>query len=85
MNFGTTDKKLGKATTIWYPATGHRDYSTGEITGVGSGGYYQSCTGTSGYGSYVLGIDPLSGNSYRIQPADSYFHANSYAVRCLKQ
>ena len=77
MNFGKTDKTLGSADPIWYPATGYSYdgvlYNTGKI------GRYWSCTPD---GTYAHDLQ-LSDWGF-VSPASYNSRAVGQAVRCLK-
>lgn len=80
MDFGKTDKKLGSASTIWYPAAGYLNYTGGSLCNVGSYGHYWSCTPNSYYAYYldfynVSYVSPTRGDS----------RAYGLSVRCVKE
>ncbi len=80
MNFGKTDKKLGSASIIWYPASGCLMRSGGSLEEVGNFGYYWSCTpnGNNAYSWY------FSSYGY-VYPSSSNNRAYGLSVRCLKE
>ena len=82
MNFGQTDKTLGTASDIWYPASGYRG-KDGSLDNVGVDGNYWSCTpdGTSQQ-AYMLHFEYGSG---KVVPDDYYTRTMCLSVRCLKQ
>ena len=77
MNFSG---KFGSASTIWYPASGYRNYGVGSLSDVGSFGYcwsaspgdYNACYLSFNYFGYV---------------SPSYGHPRAYgnSVRCLQE
>jgi hypothetical protein len=77
MNFSG---KLGSESTIWYPASGYIDASTGYLISVGSSGGYWSA---SPYWCFAY----YQGISYNgvVCPASSGCRADAYSVRCIKE
>ena len=78
MNFAG---KFGSASTIWYPASGHRYiYGDGSLYGVGgnSGCWSASPNGDSAYG---LSFDADVG----VGPSASNWRAHGRSVRCLQE
>ena len=82
MNFSG---KFGSASTIWYPASGCRNFLDGGLINVGGYGSYWPASPTSdyGYGAYFLSLNydgnvKLSGDDYVI------FLASGLSVRCLQ-
>ena len=72
---------FGSSSTIWYPASGYRNYSDGSLLGVGSYGRYWSVTPSS-YGAYSLHFSYNYGNVY---PSNFYSRAYGQSVRCFKE
>ena len=74
--------KFGSDQTIWYPASGYRDYD-GSLDDVGIGGNYWSASPSSYYSylAYYLGfyLDGSVGPSYT-DP-----RAYGQSVRCLQE
>ena len=87
--YGTYDKtnegmnfsgKFGSASTIWYPASGSRNYDVGALSLVGYYGYYWSVT-LFGYNAYSLYFD----NNGYVYPTYYYNRALGFSVRCFKE
>lgn len=89
-------RKLGSASSIWYPAAGHiapEDYGNswvaGELTNVELGGQWWSASHypyESGNANYVFAsIFQISKYGDSIDLADEYSHANGLSVRCIKE
>ena len=82
MDFSSTDKILGNAGPIWYPASGYLRYNDGVLFNSGRYGYYWSLTPSSSYRADYLDFS-YNGNVY---PSSSRSGRSSgYAVRCLKE
>lgn len=82
MDFAKTDKKLGKSSSIWYPAAGSRDYGTGELIYVGGFGCYWTAHGISGYSkSSLLSIK----NDGYVYPRDEAPRSWGASVRCVAE
>jgi len=79
MNFGKTDKTLGTG-NIWYPAAGYRNGGDGALGGVGSYGYYWSCT-PDDYFAYCLYFS-IGGS---VSPSNGTYRADGFSVRCLSE
>ena len=77
MNFSG---KYGSASSIWYPASGYRNFGYGGLSYVGSYGYYWSASHDGGYAYYLL-----FNNSGYVGPSDYYSRAYGYSVRCLQE
>lgn len=79
MNFSG---KFGSASSIWYPASGYRDYE-GSLDFVGGGGYCWSAF------PYSTNMSEAYGLYFRyygyVFPSDDYYRANGYSVRCLQE
>ena len=77
MNFSG---KFGSASTIWYPASGYRAYSTGSLNSVGYYGYYWSASPNSknAFGLYFS-------NGGGVGPSSGYYRALGHSVRCLQE
>lgn len=89
-------RKLGSASSIWYPAAGHiapEDYGNswvaGELTNVELGGQWWSASHDpyeSGNVNYVFAaIFQISQYGDPIDRADKYSHAHGLSVRCIKE
>ena len=76
MNFSG---KFGSDQTIWYPASGFRDYGDGGLDSIGSLGNYWSAS-PSGSRAYYLYFD----NDGRVYPLGSRNRAFGRSVRCLQ-
>ena len=72
--------KLGSASTIWYPASGCRNFGDGSLYNVGNGGGYWSAS-PNGNHAYYLYFDY---NGY-VNPLFSYYRAYGLSVRCLQE
>ena len=72
--------RFGSASTIWYPASGSREYDDGGLNYVGSGGYCWSAS-------------PYSHNAYYLKfyydgyvyPSSYSYRADGQSVRCLQE
>ena len=67
-------------TEAWYPATGTRN-KYGDLTGVGSNGYYWYSSHDRGNSSYAESLTFSKSNLY----SASGFRADSRSVRCVKE
>uniref|UniRef100_UPI004048E1FA hypothetical protein n=3 Tax=Flavobacterium sp. TaxID=239 RepID=UPI004048E1FA len=65
------------ASPLKLPVAGYRNYSNGTLTSVGSYGYYWSSTV---FGTYASFLYFFSSDAYMF----SYYRANGFSVRCLK-
>lgn len=72
--------KFGSDQTIWYPASGSRDFNVGSLYNVGYGGLYWSAS-PSGYFAYCLGFNS-NGN---VGPSNHDGRAFGHSVRCLQE
>ena len=78
MNFSG---KFGSASTIWYPASGYRNYGGGSLYDVGDFGYYWAAS-LYDFGAEGLYFD-INGN---VLPSDAYVsRALGFSVRCLQE
>ena len=77
MNFSG---KFGSDQTIWYPASGYRDYYDGGLNGVGNDGDCWSAFPNS-YDAYYLYFD----NDSSVGPSNYNDRAYGQAVRCVKE
>ena len=77
MNFSG---KFGRASTIWYHASGCRYLNDGGLYNVGSSGRYWSAS-PSNYGAYYLDFDHFG----IVYPSYSYRRADGQSVRCLQE
>ena len=77
MNFSG---KFGSASTIWYPASGYRDYYVGGLYYVGSHGYCWSAS-PDGYDAYCLDFS-RNGDVF---PSNYNGRAGGRSVRCLQE
>ena len=77
MNFSG---KFGSASTIWYPASGSRDYSDGSLYDVGRAGIYWSAS-LYYYNAYSLGFN----NGGYVDPSNYNGRAYGFSVRCLQE
>ena len=81
MDFSSTDKILGNAGPIWYPASGYLNSNDGVLNNSGSRGYYWSLSPYSNYNAYFLYFNSI-GN---VSPSYCYDRSSGYAVRCLQE
>lgn len=72
--------KLGSASTIWYPASGCRDYNVGTLSSVGHRGHYWSAS-PNGYLAYSLDF-VFYGFVY---PSAYCCRALGNSVRCVRE
>ena len=72
--------KLGSASTIWYPASGSRNYNDGALNLVGYDGYYWSASPYNNDAYYLYFI--LNGDVYL---SSSSLRARGHSVRCLQE
>ena len=77
MNFSG---KFGSASTIWYPASGYRNYNDGSLFDVGYYGRYWSAS-PGNYYAYYLYFNDLG----RVDPSYNYTRAYGQSVRCLQE
>jgi uncharacterized protein (TIGR02145 family) len=78
-NGGYAVQPDGTTTTLFLPAAGYRDSSTGTLGNVGLGGLYWSST-TAGAGAYTLVI-----YSSRVYPSYIYNRGYGFSVRCVSE
>ena len=89
LSYDSTNKGInvtrifGEATSIWYPASGDRYNSSGELGKVGDHCYYWSCspvenTNANAYNLYIS----YSGSG---NPSSPMGRAYGYPARCLKE
>lgn len=64
----------------WFPAAGYRYSGDGGMNYVGSYGYYWSASPYSEYYGFILGF--YSGYVF---PANYYYRANGFSVRCVQE
>ena len=72
--------KFGSDQTIWYPASGYRDYYDGGLSYVGLGGYYWSAS-PSNRGACSLGFS----SNGTVYPSNSSNRAYGHSVRCSRE
>ena len=77
MNFS---RRFGSASTIWYPASGYRDFYDGSLDYVGISGDYWSAS-PSDYYAYSLYFND-SGN---VVPSINRSRVDGQSVRCLQE
>ena len=77
MNFSG---KFGSDQTIWYPASGNRDYGEGSLYYVGNYGRYWSASPNNNVAYYLF----IRYTGYVI-PSSSFYLAYGYSVRCLQE
>ena len=77
MNFS---RKFGADQTIWYPASGYRNYDDGSLDDIGRNGSYWSASPSSysAYGLYFF----YDGYVF---PSGSNFRAYGQSVRCIQE
>jgi uncharacterized protein (TIGR02145 family) len=76
---GYAVKPDGVTTTLFFPAAGYRNYSTGALGNVGLYGHYWSST-PGATGAFNLTI-----NSGRVYPAFIYSRGYGFSVRCVSE
>ena len=76
MNFSG---KFGSASTIWYPASGYRNYITGSPDNVGYYGSHWSASPCS-YFAYYLSFDFYGA----VNPVGFHYRAYDLSVRCVQ-
>ena len=79
MNFSG---KFGSDQTIWYPASGYRDYSDGSLSNVGDNGYYWSASPNDSKAYDLVLYCSGPGN---VLPSTQSFRAHGQSVRCLQE
>lgn len=80
MDFAKTDKKLGKAGSIWYPAAGGREFRTGKLVYIGTLGSCWTAYAVNRKAA-ILSID----NYGRVYPRDDAPRAWGASVRCVAE
>ena len=75
--------KFGSASTIWYPASGFRNYYDGSLCSVGSYGIYGYYWSASPNYGYAYGLY-FNGNG-NVDPSYSSLRAYGRSVRCLQE
>ncbi|MDR1883158.1 MAG: hypothetical protein LBR26_10330, partial [Prevotella sp.] len=88
---GTSDKTDGTfvvangytlaygGSTVFFPASGYRDYSSGALSNLGVLGFAWSSSADAAYGRY------LGFNGATVYPADSNSRAYGFPARCVKK
>ena len=81
MNFSD---KFGSDQTIWYPASGYRNYGDGSLNYVGNDGFYWSASpyDECAYNLYFNGNGYVNGH---VNPLNFYYRASGRSVRCVKE
>ena len=77
MNFSG---KFGLDQTIWYPASGFRDYSDGSLSNVGYDGGYWSAS-PNNYNACLLYFNHFG----YVDPSNGLNRAYGFSVRCLQE
>ena len=77
MNFS---RNIGDASTIWYPASGYRNFYGGALGTVGGNGHCWSVTPNSNYA-----YSPSFYHDGDVYPTNSNFRASGFSVRCLQE
>ena len=77
MNFSG---KFGVDQTIWYPASGFRDYSDGSLSNVGYDGGYWSAS-PNNYNACLLYFNHFG----YVDPSNGLNRAYGFSVRCLQE
>lgn len=72
--------KFGLSSSIWYPASGYRYFTSGNLIDVGAKGHWWSVSTDGQYAIYLYLLD--SGCVYSLLHID---RANGVSVRCLKE
>ena len=84
MNFGATDRTLGSASSIWYPAAGYIGYNNGSLNSAGlAGKYYSSSAGNTSGSSYASCL--VFQDSGLINPNVHDLCSYGASVRCLRE
>ena len=79
MNFSG---KFGSDQTIWYPASGNRNYRAGSLRNVGDrGSNWSASPENDSYFAYGLYFK----SNGRVNPSPSFTHADGRSVRCLQE
>ena len=73
--------KFGSASTIWYPASGHRYGFDGSLRNVGNHGYCWSAL----HGDNFQAFDMYFNSNGRVLPSGLNYRANGQSVRCLQE
>lgn len=81
MDFAKTDKKLGKAGSIWYPAAGGRENRTGALVYVGTLCSCWSAYAVDRKAASILSVD----NHGWVKPHDSAQRSWAASVRCVAE
>ena len=84
MNFSG---KFGSASTIWYPASGCRNFNDGSFDGVGYYGDYWSASPGDSIASYLLlnAFYLYLSSDGDVDPSYSRRRASGHSVRCLQE
>ena len=73
---------FGSASTIWYPASGYRSYSNGNLKDVGNlGRYWSGSPSTTTDNAFYMLFDYYA----NVYPSISEDRANGYSVRCVRE
>ena len=73
---------FGSAPTIWYPASGYRSYSNGNLKDVGNlGRYWSGSPSTTTDNAFYMLFDYYA----NVYPSISEDRANGYSVRCVRE
>ena len=75
--------KFGSASTIWYPASGSRNYDDGGLYYVGNCGIYWSASPYYNYANYAYDLYFFKGG--RVGPSNDDYRANGHSVRCVRE
>ena len=76
MNFSG---KFGSDQTIWYSASGYRNFINGDLNYVGDSGYYWSAS-PDDFAACTLSF----GNTGYVYPSGNYGRADGRSIRCLQ-
>lgn len=68
--------------TVWYPASGTRDYRSGNYFNAGNFGFYWSC---SPYGDEALAFDFSPSYGYGVNLCSAIVRGSGVNVRCIKE
>ena len=80
-NFGMNfSGKFSSESNVWYPASGYRSYSNGNLQYVAESGFYWSCSNST-YNGYLLSLH----DDGEVWVESSNYCATARSVRCIKE
>lgn len=83
IDFSKTKYRLGQTGPIWYPASGHRDYKTGNIDGFGFSGSFWTNSPSSSLSPWPAYYFYFGNRE--VWPLMSENRSSGLAVRCQKE